>query len=70
MLDARGRDIGEPVIGFYRTEATPQQVAAARANLVDTLERIYTRINGYPTQVEVLWDSAEEWFYKQPLAPG
>lgn len=71
MLDAKGRDIGEPVITFCRGgRATPQQVAAARADLVRTRERLYTRLNGCPTQVEVLWDTAGEWYLSLPVSAG
>jgi len=70
MLDKRGRDIGEPIITLYRRQATPQEVAAARAHQVETLERIFSRINGYPTRVNVQWESGEESYYKHPLAPG
>ncbi len=70
MLDKRGRDIGEPIINLYRREATPQEMAAARAYQVETLEGIFSRVDGCPTRVNVRWESAEEGYYRQPLAPG
>lgn len=70
MLDKRGRDIGEPIITLYRREATPQEMAAARTYQVEALKGIFTRVDGYPTRVNVQWESAEEGYYRQPLAPG
>lgn len=70
MLDKRGRDIGEPIITLYRRQTTPQEMAAARVYQVETLEGIFGRVDGYPTRVNVQWESAEEGYYRQPLAPG
>lgn len=70
MLDKRGRDIGEPIITLYRRQTTPQEVASARIHQVETLKDVLTRVDGYPTRVNVQWESAEEGYYRQPLAPG
>ena len=58
MLDARGRDIGEPTGEVVYVPATPELVARTRANITHVAETIYTRLNGYPTQIEILWEES------------
>lgn len=60
MLDARGRDIGEPTSTFHIRLGSPEEVERTRANINRTLSKLYTQANGYPTKVEVLWDRSRE----------
>lgn len=60
MLDARGRDIGEPTSTYHIRRGSPEEVKRTRANIDRTLSRLHTKINGYPTKVEVLWDRSRE----------
>ena len=69
MLDARGRDIGEPVCEIHYVPATPELVAKTRANLTNVLERIYTRQNGCPVKVEVMWGEKPSWYGIDRVGP-
>lgn len=69
MLDARGRDIGEPVCEVRYVPATPELVARTRANLTAVLERIYTAHNGAPTKCEVLWGEKPSWYGIDRVGP-
>lgn len=47
-------------------EATPEKVAANRARLEAVLDRIYSRLNGYPTKCEVLYAAEKPAGYGIP----
>ena len=69
MLDERGRDIGEPVCEIRYVPATPELVAQTRANLTKVLEHIFSKQNGRPVKVEVMWGEKPDWYGIDRVGP-
>ena len=62
MKNARGRDIGEPIIHKHYIPATPELVERTRRNLERALSKMWSEYNGYPTEITIEWGEKPEGY--------
>lgn len=56
MLNARGRDIGEPIVRSYYITPTPELVASTRANIERAMSNIESQYLGTPVLIRIDWE--------------
>ena len=57
MLDAKGRDIGEPKVILRVAVESPEQIARNRIVVERTVERIYSNHYGRPLQARLVGEN-------------
>ncbi len=62
MLDARGRDIGEPILHKRYIPATPELVERTRRNIVRASSNLGSAHFGVPMTLIVDFGEKPEWY--------
>ena len=60
MVNETGTYIGEPTVIIHRRHGTPEEVARNRENFRKALCKMYSEVNGYPTEVTLDWTEFDE----------
>ena len=60
MVNEKGKYIGEPKVTVYRQHGAPREVEFYRENFRKTLCKVYSHLNGYPTEITLDWTDFDE----------